>query len=97
MEQECVREQYVARADEDAQRRDTGKIGMFRAQLGVIEGAIRRVPPPCLLQTCNAQLWIMRFYDLRQLVVDGHIQPGREQCYAGRLRLATVAKFLRDT
>lgn len=38
MEQECVREQYVARADEDAQRRDTGKIGMFRAQLGVIEG-----------------------------------------------------------
>ncbi|SKV48383.1 Uncharacterised protein [Mycobacteroides abscessus subsp. abscessus] len=71
MDQECVREQYVARADEDAQRRDTGKIGMFRAQLGVIEGAIRRVPPPCLL--------------------------GREQCYAGRLRLATVAKFLRDT
>lgn len=38
MQQECVREQYVARADENAQCRNTGKIGMFRAQLGVIEG-----------------------------------------------------------
>ncbi|SKT23215.1 Uncharacterised protein [Mycobacteroides abscessus subsp. abscessus] len=96
MQQECVREQYVARADENAQCRNTGKIGMFRAQLGVIEGAIRRVPPPCLLQTCKTQLGIMRFNDLRQLVVDGHVQPGREQRYAGRLRLATVPKFLRD-
>ncbi len=97
MQQECVREQYVARADENAQCRDTGQIGMFRTQFGVIERTIRRVPPPCLLQACNAQLRVMRLDDLRQLVVDGHVQPGREQRYAGRLRLAAVPKFLCDT
>ncbi len=96
MQQECIREQYVARADENAQRRNTGKIGMFRAQLGVIERTIRGVPPPRLLQTRNAQLGVMRLDNLRQLVVDGHVQPGREQRNAGRLRLATFPKFLRD-